>query len=210
MPPNEIDAELAAASGIPNLPIHLRDAEAIRVLAHPARQRVVNLLFADQLPHTSTQLSELTGLTPSAMSYHLRALEKAGLVERTESQTGDSRTRPWRASGTSIFIHGSEAEGVWEAQDALTSIAVSELRGRLQASRTISEEERDSYVGISESTLWLTDDEAAVYAQALQRAELELRRSGWANTPAPGRRLSRALFSLLPETDALHSEHLPE
>lgn len=199
MPLNEIDAELAAASGIPNRPIHLRDAEAIRVLAHTARQRVVNLLFADQLAHTSTELSELTGLTPSAMSYHLRALEKAGLVERSDPEEGDSRTRPWRAAGTSIFIHGSEAEGVWEAQDALTSIAVSELRGRLQALRTRAAPEEDSYVGISESTLWLTDDEAAHYAQALQRAELELRRTGWTNAPGPGRRLSRALFSLLPE-----------
>lgn len=209
MPLNDVDAELAAESGIPSVPIHLRDAEAIRVLAHPARQRVVNLLFADQLPHTSTELSELTGLTPSAMSYHLRALEKAGLVERAESQADDSRTRPWRASGTAIFIHGSDAEGVWEAQDALTSIAVSELRSRLHAIRDKDVPEIESYVGISESTLWLTDEEAAIYAGALQRAELELRRSGWTNAPAPGRRLSRALFSLLPETDALRDEQPP-
>ncbi|GAB2528706.1 ArsR/SmtB family transcription factor [Paramicrobacterium agarici] len=201
MPRNDLDEQLAAASGIPSRPIHLRDAEAIRVLAHSARQRVVNLLFADQLAHTSTELSELTGLTPSAMSYHLRALEKAGLVERSKPDANDSRTRPWRAAGTSIFIHGSEAEGVWEAQDALTSIAVSEFRERLQAVRE-HEPSSGSYVGISESTLWLTDDEAAQYAEALQRAELSLRKSGWTNTPGPGRRLTRALFSLLPETPA--------
>ncbi|WP_166983046.1 ArsR/SmtB family transcription factor [Paramicrobacterium fandaimingii] len=199
---NDIEAELAAETGVPSVPIHLRDAEAIRALAHPARQRVVNLLFADQQTHTSTELSELTGLTPSAMSYHLRALQKAGLVQRAEPTEGDSRTRPWRASGTTIFIHGSEAEGVWEAQDALTSIAVSELRARLQAIRSKEVADTTSYVGISEATLWLTDDEAAVYARALQRAELELLRTGWRNEAGPERRLSRAFFSLLPETEA--------
>ncbi|WP_437583554.1 ArsR/SmtB family transcription factor [Paramicrobacterium sp. CJ85] len=193
-----IDKQLSDALGIPDRPIHLRDAEAMRVMSHPARQRVVNLMFADQQPHTSTELSELTGLTPSAMSYHLRALEKVGLVERVDAE-GDSRTRPWRAAGTSIALHGSDSEGVWETLDAFMSLALSDLRKRAAAHSTAYPDGGSPYVGLGESTLWLTDDEASHFAQALQRAELELVKTGWRNEPAPGRRLSHAIFSLLPE-----------
>lgn len=196
----DIDDELAAARGVPNRPLHLRDADAMRALAHPARQRVINVMFADQRAHTSTELSELTGLTPSAMSYHLRALEKVGLVERVEAAEGDSRTRPWRAAGTSISIHGSDSDDVWESMDALTSVTLDNLRRRLAASRANPSTGTGSYIGIGEATMWLTEEEAARYAQALQRAELDLVQSGWVNEPGPRRRLTQALFSLLPET----------
>src|SRR4051794_4241177 len=73
----------------------ISDPRAIRALAHPARQVVIDELY-DGKVLTATECAELAGLTPSAMSYHLRALERWGILERAEA-SADGRERPWRA-----------------------------------------------------------------------------------------------------------------
>ena len=69
--------------------VTIEDPQALRALAHPARQRVLEELYVGEVL-TATQAAQLCGLTPSAMSYHLRALEKWGVVTRDEP-TGDGR-----------------------------------------------------------------------------------------------------------------------
>ena len=49
---------------------------------------------------TATQAGELTGLSASAMSYHLQHLAKLGLIERDAS--ADGRERPWKAAGSGL------------------------------------------------------------------------------------------------------------
>ena len=71
-------------------PVELTDPKAIRALAHPARLAVIEELYAGR-ELTATECAEIAGLSPSAMSYHLRSLEKAGIVERADA-TG-RRTR---------------------------------------------------------------------------------------------------------------------
>ncbi|MDX6262847.1 MAG: hypothetical protein QOH84_4535, partial [Kribbellaceae bacterium] len=64
----------------------LTDPRAIRALAHPARQRIIDELYSGRVL-TATECAELAGLTPSATSYHLRALERWGIIERAEGST---------------------------------------------------------------------------------------------------------------------------
>ncbi|MFD0556685.1 helix-turn-helix protein [Stackebrandtia endophytica] len=72
----------------------LSDPEVIRALAHPARTAVLDYLDgADEA--TATECAKVVGLSPSAMSYHLRTLAKVGLVEEAEGR-GDGRERLWR------------------------------------------------------------------------------------------------------------------
>jgi DNA-binding transcriptional ArsR family regulator len=89
----------------------LSDASAVRALAHPARLVVIDALYAGRVL-TATECAALAGTTPSAMSYHLRALEKYGLVTRAEAR-GDGRERPWVRAGDrlSIDIKGSDGAG---------------------------------------------------------------------------------------------------
>ncbi|WP_415645783.1 helix-turn-helix domain-containing protein, partial [Stackebrandtia soli] len=61
-------------------PTELSDPELLRALAHPARMAILDHLGeVDDL--TATEGAELIGLSPSAMSYHLRTLAKVGLLE---------------------------------------------------------------------------------------------------------------------------------
>jgi DNA-binding transcriptional ArsR family regulator len=78
----------------PRRQLTLRDAREIRALAHPARLEVLSRLQGPRRVMTATELAEYCGLSPSAMSYHLRAMERAGMVERAEAE--DGRERPWR------------------------------------------------------------------------------------------------------------------
>jgi DNA-binding transcriptional ArsR family regulator len=80
----------------------LSDPRAVRALAHPARLAVIEALFSGEVL-TATQCAQLAGVSPSAMSYHLRALEKFGLVRRAAAGP-DGRERPWAAAGASLRV----------------------------------------------------------------------------------------------------------
>lgn len=81
----------------------LDDHERMRAVSHPARWRVLQELW-DGRTLTSTDAAQLVGLTPSAMSYHLRRLAALGLVE--QSPSADGRERPWRASTDGLNMTG--------------------------------------------------------------------------------------------------------
>ncbi len=86
----------------------LEDPRAIRALAHEARQRLIDELYSGSVL-TATEASTLVDLTPSATSYHLRALEKWGIVVR-DTGSGDGRERPWRPAARSLHV-GRAAHG---------------------------------------------------------------------------------------------------
>lgn len=77
----------------------------MRALAHPSRLALLQLLR--EHPATATECSPLVGESPSACSYHLRALARWGLVEEVGSE--DGRERRWRTR-----FGGFRASGVVE------------------------------------------------------------------------------------------------
>lgn len=75
-------------------PPSFSDPEMIRALAHPARVAILDYL-EDAGEATATECAKVAGLSPSAMSYHLRTLAKVGLIEEADGR-GDGRERVWR------------------------------------------------------------------------------------------------------------------
>jgi DNA-binding transcriptional ArsR family regulator len=71
------------------------DAQAIRVLAHPLRSRLLSQLRTGG-PATATELAAALSTNTGATSYHLRKLEAVGLV--TDTGEGEGKRRLWRAS----------------------------------------------------------------------------------------------------------------
>lgn len=68
----------------------------IKALAHPVRMRLIYALKTTG-PMTATQLGEIVGDSPAAMSYHLRQLAEHGFVEEAEGVGADRRQRWWKA-----------------------------------------------------------------------------------------------------------------
>lgn len=75
----------------------ISDPAVMRALAHPARLAVLDHLASARITATATEFARVTGLSPSAMSYHLRALARIGMIEEAPG-AGDARERRWRRS----------------------------------------------------------------------------------------------------------------
>ena len=90
--------------------------DTLSALADPHRRRVVELLR--ERPRRAGELAEATGLTPPAMSRHLRTLRRCGLVEET-SPDFDARVRVYQLRPEPM-VHLmrwlEETERMWSAQ----------------------------------------------------------------------------------------------
>lgn len=70
------------------------DASALKALAHPLRTAMLSRLM-DRGSATATQLAQELGESTGQTSYHLRQLERHGLVEDDPERSG-GRERWWR------------------------------------------------------------------------------------------------------------------
>ncbi|WP_166845032.1 helix-turn-helix domain-containing protein [Isoptericola sp. BMS4] len=91
-------------------------AEAVKVLAHPLRSRLLGALRRDG-PASATALAATLTSNTGATSYHLRRLEGVGLVEDTGE--GRGKERIWRAS---TEAHSWENTAFDDDEDARTAV----------------------------------------------------------------------------------------
>jgi DNA-binding transcriptional ArsR family regulator len=80
----------------------IRGPAVMRAMAHPARLAILEHL-AEGNEATATECAAVIGLSPSATSYHLRELAKAGLVQEAPSR-GDGRERVWRRPRAAVRV----------------------------------------------------------------------------------------------------------
>jgi DNA-binding transcriptional ArsR family regulator len=104
--------------------VELRDARALRALAHPTRLKLVGLLRL-QGPMTATQAARELGETPQRCTFHLGQLAKYGLVE--EAGGGRGRERPWRATASFTSWPNVMSEQEAAAAGQLLEAVVAEL-----------------------------------------------------------------------------------
>jgi DNA-binding transcriptional ArsR family regulator len=123
----------------PEKKVEITDPKAIRALAHAARLEVISELYSTQSSRTATELAQQTGLTPSAMSYHLRALQKWGMVAPAET-AGDARERRWKAAGTDFTINSGG--GVASPDFAVVDLELQAFRRRANAYARTRDEQR--------------------------------------------------------------------
>ena len=149
--------------------IVLSDPRAIRALAHPARLAIIEALFPGE-ELTATEAAALTGLSPSATSYHLKTLERWGIVEAGQPRA-DGRDRPWKARGRSIEMNSDTPRTVL-AETAVLEVFLDRIRalvtGYLQHQADEPAQWRDT-LELGNSDYWLTAGEVAEISAALRR-----------------------------------------
>lgn len=181
--------------------VRLTDPGALRALAHPARVTIVDELYQG-LERTASELAELTGLSPSATSYHLRALERWGVVERASGRN-DGRERPWRAPARSLVLV-PESASTAAAIDVVAGAYFGQLRdaARRWALAEPAESEAWRQAGtIRRSFLWLTESEAASLAAELDGALSRYTSGRDAAQHPPGTRRVLGVLALVPEVE---------
>jgi DNA-binding transcriptional ArsR family regulator len=180
----------AAAKGGPRpaKKVEITDPKAIRALAHAARLEVISELFSTQVSRTATELAAQTGLTPSAMSYHLRALQKWGIVVPAAT-AGDARERRWQAAGTDFSINSGG--GVASPEFAVLDLELAAFRRRVNAYARTRDERRRRGEPADSSSIVLASN--LLYLTPAQRAEL-----------------TEKLFALLRDYELADPGHVPE
>src|SRR6185503_17637118 len=184
----------------------IRDPRALRALAHPVRLEILERLGLDG-PATATAIGEAVGISPSAASYHLRALARFGLV--TDAGGGTGRNRPWQAAGTGFMFE--PAEHVGPGAQAAVQLLSAQLIARGEQ-ETLAFVAGESSLGadwraashIANATLNLTAEEAVEVVKQIDAVLAPYLRSSRTDAPTgavPARLLLRLFPRELPERE---------
>jgi DNA-binding transcriptional ArsR family regulator len=180
-------------------PAAILDTAVMRAMAHPARLALLEHL-RNGGPATATECAGVVDLSPSATSYHLRALARAGLVEAAPGR-GDGRERLWRITAGRYAVTGV-ADLAPEGRDALRALLESllawdDVRVRRYLSHLDSEPpEWQDAAFFMDSTLQLTAEELTTLSQALDTLIAPYRKDRRRDLPPGTRPVSLALRAL--------------
>jgi DNA-binding transcriptional ArsR family regulator len=175
------------------------DTAVMRAMAHPARLALLEHL-RNGGPATATECAGVVGLSPSATSYHLRALARAGLVEAAPGR-GDGRERLWRITAGRYEVTGV-ADLAPEGREALRALLESLLawdqaRVRRYLSQLDAEPpEWQDAAFFMDSTLQLTAAELTEVSQAVYELLEPYRKDRRGDLPPGTRPVSVAVRAL--------------
>jgi DNA-binding transcriptional ArsR family regulator len=178
--------------------VKIDDPGALRALAHPARLAVVDELYQG-VERTSSELAQLTGLTPSAMSYHLRALRRWGIVEQGTPRE-DGRERPWRAAGRTLRFDPETISTA--AVDVVAGTTLQHVREAFRRWAAVEQNETKAWrdvAGVSRAYLWLTEEEAGKLDSELGAVLKKFTADRDAAHHPSGTRRVFCLFAVVPE-----------
>ncbi len=174
------------------------ETTVLRALASPMRQQILDLLGRDSA--TSAMLARSLSSNTGVMSYHLRELGKAGLIERDEAS---SRGREvfWRLSSRDVRFNDPATSPAPElartAIDLILSRLVTSVRGYVE--RTDLEPHWRDAALFSRSAVQMTAEELAEFTR--EYLELVTRFVGPRETPPHARPVRVAMFAY-PDEDA--------
>ena len=205
----EVAATPATAAGVPAgkpagtpaaEPLHITDPRMLRALAHPARIAILEHLILDG-PATATQCAEVAGLSPSACSYHLRALARFGFIEPDPGSAADGRQRPWRPK-VSVISYGDPlaSPAALAAERTLTRLVqqgMDEIRDRYHARETQYPAEWRAAAGLGRDVLHVTPSELVEVKERLLAELSRLRRLDPADRP-PGALRVQVVVDMVP------------
>lgn len=194
--------------------VRLTDPRAIRALAHPARLAVLDVLNDDDKTLTATEAAHVAGLSPSAMSYHLRALAKWGIVRPAEEQAGtDGRERRWRRGGTGLIqetlLPGAELATAMIAARSLDLTREKVVRFLHRSSEDTQFWQDNATLSYGE--MWMTETEAEELSRTIREVVDRVRRTRRTSRTHPdGARLVRTTFVVVPADEPPGPAETPE
>ena len=184
----------------------IRDPRALRALAHPVRLEILERLGLDG-PATATEIGAAVGVSPSAASYHLRALARFGLVVDAgggRAATGRGR-RPEPASCSSLrSMSGPGAEAAVQLLSAQLIARGEQETLAFVAAESSHDADWRAASHIANATLNLTAAEAVEVVKQIDAVLAPYLRSSRTDAPedaVPARLLLRLFPREMPERE---------
>ena len=172
----------------------------LRALAHPARIAILEHLALDG-PATATQCADVAGLSPSACSYHLRALARFGFIEPAPDGAADGRHRPWQTRVLGIDYGDPGSSGAMlAAEHTLTGIVqqrLDEVKDRYRAREAEYPPDWREAAGMRSDVLHVSPAELAEVRDRLAAELGRFRRLDPADRP-PGALRVQVVLDLVP------------
>jgi DNA-binding transcriptional ArsR family regulator len=177
----------------------ITDAAVMRALAHPARLALLEHLSQTTTGATATECAAVVGLSPSATSYHLRALAKVGMIHEAPGR-GDARERLWRASHREYDIGeydfgndpGATEEAI-EAESALVETYLARQNDKVRRFMAVARNgPREWYEAslIGEKSIIVTAEELQRLVQQISELVEPLQRRNRPDPPSGARPVS--------------------
>ncbi len=198
--------------------VRITDPRALKALAHPARNRILEHLQVYG-PATATECAEVAGMSPSACSYHLRLLRRYGFVEEGfDAERSDGRERLWKAAVRGWTAEAAEDTDPAEMQAidmALARVLLAgsdeKVLGWVDRSAQDDQAWRDAAL-VSNSTIVVTAEELTAVTRGIQAVLAPYLVGGRADAPEQARLVHAAvrLTPTAPPGDAARTATEPE
>jgi len=138
----------------------IENIEQLRTVADIRRLRIIELLA--ERPMTVTQLGELMGEAPAKMHYHVRELEKAGLLHLVETrEKGGILEKYYQPVAREISVEKQLFSAPLDEALATTSKILNQIKEGFQRAFRIALEQKDERpkIALFSSYIYLTDEE---------------------------------------------------
>lgn len=183
------------------------DGARLKALSHPLRVGILDQLITNG-PATATALAERIGESTGLLSYHLRQLERHGIIGE-DSERGSGRERWWKVLPGGLSISPADV-----ADDPVALAATQSLAAQITDSRS---RHLDTFVrsGIAAFGVeWVESSEIMSAVVSMTREELEAARAEVdaalmevvtrykGKTPSPGAKRVLLQFNAFPVVGA--------
>lgn len=140
-------------------PVH--DPKVLRAIAHPVRNRILTELSASGSSRAA-DLARSLGIPANQASFHLRQLDRYGLVEEDSQAARDRRDRVWRVPAGGLTVNLGDIEAAPGGRAAAQVFRRNRAAWAHEAvdAAYVDEHPKDSHRSISDHALKLTKDEA--------------------------------------------------
>jgi DNA-binding transcriptional ArsR family regulator len=181
----------------------INDPETLKAIAHPLRQRIV-LELAVQEHARAADLAKALDEPANSVSFHLRVLAKAGLIEEAPELARDKRDRVWRRVIQQFTVDPGLADA-----GTLFDPYLRWLRAMFLRDRTAPEEQEDLRLGLAHDGFF-TSEEAREMADEVKAvldrwSELTIERKR-AAPDATERKYYQVIFAVGPRDLAAEPE----
>jgi len=145
----------------------ISDRETLKVILHPLRTRLITAMAKEA--KTVKELSSVVGVEPTKLYYHVKLLQKAGIIAAVEErQVGNLTETSYLCTAKDIFVDPELSQGLGQGSAFERTIAafISALRSSLLGSYRRTQEKRKGREGKTQTfslgiqTLKLDEKEA--------------------------------------------------